>query len=86
MHFSYGRHLNESIYFFNRDAYRIACLGVTDGDWRALAMAALEVGLLNHIWLLFIFYVLFFSVSLHSFHFLRINFLGIRIPNCETGK
>ncbi|XP_057296410.1 intraflagellar transport protein 122 homolog [Hydractinia symbiolongicarpus] len=25
-----------------RDAYRIACLGVTDGDWRALAMAALE--------------------------------------------
>eukprot|EP00795_Rhopilema_esculentum_P002486 gene2486-18149_t len=24
------------------DAYRVACLGVTDGDWRALAMAALE--------------------------------------------
>ena len=22
----------------------MACLGVTDGDWRALAMAALEVG------------------------------------------
>ena len=25
------------------DAYKVACLGVTDGDWRALAMAALEV-------------------------------------------
>ena len=25
-----------------RDAYKVACLGVTDGDWRALAMAALE--------------------------------------------
>jgi hypothetical protein len=25
-----------------REAYRIACLGVTDGDWEALAHAALE--------------------------------------------
>ena len=25
-----------------RDAYKVACLGVTDGDWRALAMASLE--------------------------------------------
>ena len=25
-----------------QDAYNVACLGVTDGDWRALAMAALE--------------------------------------------
>ena len=25
-----------------KDAYKVACLGVTDGDWRALAMAALE--------------------------------------------
>lgn len=24
-------------------AYRIACLGVTDADWRALALAALQV-------------------------------------------
>lgn len=24
------------------DAYHVACLGVTDGDWRALAHAALE--------------------------------------------
>jgi len=31
-----------------KDAYNIACLGVTDGDWRALAMAALE-GLELHI-------------------------------------
>ena len=30
------------IYFF-RDAYKVACLGVTEGDWRALAMEALEV-------------------------------------------
>ena len=26
-----------------RDAYRIACLGVTEGDWRILALEALEV-------------------------------------------
>jgi len=25
-----------------RDAYRVACLGVTDGDWEALAHEALE--------------------------------------------
>ena len=25
------------------DAYHIACLGVTEGDWRSLAMEALEV-------------------------------------------
>jgi hypothetical protein len=28
--------------FHFRDAYRVACLGVTDGDWEALAHAALE--------------------------------------------
>ena len=27
----------------SRDAYKVACLGVTEGDWRALAMEALEV-------------------------------------------
>ena len=26
-----------------RDAYKVACLGVTEGDWRALAMEALQV-------------------------------------------
>ena len=26
-----------------REAYKIACLGVTDGDWRILALEALEV-------------------------------------------
>ena len=26
-----------------REAYKIACLGVTEGDWRILAMEALEV-------------------------------------------
>ena len=25
------------------EAYKVACLGVTDGDWRALAMEAMEV-------------------------------------------
>lgn len=25
-----------------RDAYKVACLGVTDGDWEALAHEALE--------------------------------------------
>jgi len=29
--------------FYFRDAYKVACLGVTEGDWRALAMEALEV-------------------------------------------
>ena len=29
--------------FVCRDAYKVACLGVTEGDWRALAMEALEV-------------------------------------------
>lgn len=29
--------------YFSRDAYKVACLGVTEGDWRALAMDALEV-------------------------------------------
>ena len=28
---------------FIREAYKIACLGVTDGDWRVLALEALEV-------------------------------------------
>ena len=28
---------------FFREAYRIACLGVTDEDWRILALEALEV-------------------------------------------
>lgn len=27
-------------------AYKVACLGVTDADWRALGMAALQVGCL----------------------------------------
>lgn len=27
---------------FCRDAYRVACLGVTDGDWEVLAHEALE--------------------------------------------
>ena len=31
------------INFVSRDAYKVACLGVTEGDWRALAMEALEV-------------------------------------------
>jgi intraflagellar transport protein 122 len=31
---------NKTICF--REAYKIACLGVTDGDWEALAHAALE--------------------------------------------
>ena len=25
------------------EAYKVACLGVTDGDWRTLAMEAMEV-------------------------------------------
>ena len=29
--------------FIGRNAYKVACLGVTEGDWRALAMEALEV-------------------------------------------
>jgi hypothetical protein len=29
-------------YFIFRDAYRIACLGVTDSDWETLAHEALE--------------------------------------------
>ena len=29
-------------FFMWRNAYKVACLGVTDGDWRALAMASLE--------------------------------------------
>jgi intraflagellar transport protein 122 len=29
-------------YICFREAYKIACLGVTDGDWEALAHAALE--------------------------------------------
>ena len=26
-----------------KEAYKVACLGVTDGDWRSLAMSAMEV-------------------------------------------
>ena len=26
-----------------KEAYKVACLGVTDGDWRALAVEAMEV-------------------------------------------
>ena len=32
--------------FIGRNAYKVACLGVTEGDWRALAMEALEVRLI----------------------------------------
>ena len=28
--------------YFYRDAYKVACLGVTDGDWETLAHEALE--------------------------------------------
>ena len=31
------------VYVWCRDAYRIACLGVTVEDWRLLAMEAMEV-------------------------------------------
>jgi intraflagellar transport protein 122 len=33
-------HVHKNVCF--REAYKIACLGVTDGDWKALAHAALE--------------------------------------------
>ena len=43
------KHPSENLCFvfsFYRDAYKVACLGVTEGDWRALAMEALEVRLI----------------------------------------
>lgn len=41
---SYQMHiLHPSTAHTPRDAYRIACLGVTEGDWRILALEALEV-------------------------------------------
>lgn len=30
------------LYCIYRDAYKVACLGVTDGDWEVLAHEALE--------------------------------------------
>ncbi len=30
-----------------KEAYKVACLGVTDGDWRSLAMEAMEVDCLS---------------------------------------
>ena len=32
----------------HRDAYRIACLGVTEEDWRLLALEAFEVSYFSH--------------------------------------
>ena len=34
--------VNLLFFFFSREAYEIACLGVTDGDWESLAKTALE--------------------------------------------
>ena len=39
----------------NRDAYKVACLGVTEGDWRALAMEAMEV---NYMYMTLIYLIL----------------------------
>ncbi len=36
-------HLLVRVWFCGcREAYKVACLGVTEGDWRVLAMEALE--------------------------------------------
>lgn len=34
--------IHSHVTVFHREAYEIACLGVTEGDWEALARAALE--------------------------------------------
>ena len=44
-----------------KEAYKVACLGVTDGDWRALAMEAMEVHCLSRFR---------FSISICDFPFL----------------
>ncbi len=41
MHFTYCRYLEKREY---EQAYTVACLGVTEADWRQLALEALQVG------------------------------------------
>lgn len=69
-----------------KEAYKVACLGVTDGDWRALAMDAMEVQWLSRF---------HFSISICDFQFLTslcflpkgLNFdIAKKVRRCPVSK